>query len=392
MLRSIALHTWRPRFAEVCTSAENCGEDRESSAVLGNGAFGQVTLHKEGEQAWAFKKMSHAVLRHRQLESALEVERKALQTTQECPSVLSLCIITAMYEAGHETILVSEVCQDLVCEYMAPDIISKSFRGLVGPCLRLLWAPNRQDDFQRQAGRSVSVPSCRALWNMSRWPLSTRVTHPDAADLIRKLCATAEQERTPKIEAFKTHPFFALSSLHWQDQGKVRPEISNQKYRELQSSVALQPSEAQVLVVIVSLSLGFGVGAKICGSNSKPYHSMVARGGGGCRCANIHESITLRPPFSGLGLPLEILGNTRIRSTRIVDARLQPGPWFLPLNFHGSGQPYVRAKHPWRVYRVLFAYTVAQEDLRERVEKREEASENRILPSKLSEEGLATFR
>ena len=124
--------------------------------------------------------------------------------------------------------------------------------------------------------------------------------------------------------------------------------------------VALQPSEAQVLVVIVSLSLGFGVGAKICGSNSKPYHSMVARGGGGCRCANIHESITLRPPFSGLGLPLEILGNTRIRSTRIVDARLQPGPWFLPLNFHGSGQPYVRAKHPWRVYRVLFAYTVAR--------------------------------
>ena len=98
------------KAVEVCTSGENCNEDRESSTVLGTGAFGQVTLHKEGEQAWALKKMSHAVLRHRKLESALEVERQAWQMTQECPFVVHV-------EAGDETILVFEVCQDLVDVY-----------------------------------------------------------------------------------------------------------------------------------------------------------------------------------------------------------------------------------------------------------------------------------
>ena len=76
------------KVVDVCTRGKISSQEavrNKSGAVLGTGAFGQITLHREGKHAWALKKLSHAVLRHRQLETALDVERQALQLTQGLP-------------------------------------------------------------------------------------------------------------------------------------------------------------------------------------------------------------------------------------------------------------------------------------------------------------------
>ena len=80
---------------------------------LGVGAFGEVTLHKEGGKSWALKRISHAVLQHRQLQGAAATERRALEMSQ-CSFVVQYFGHVA---CNHDTVLVMELLDDLTKTY-----------------------------------------------------------------------------------------------------------------------------------------------------------------------------------------------------------------------------------------------------------------------------------
>eukprot|EP00435_Cladocopium_sp_Y103_P050237 s384_g15.t1 len=84
-----------------------------NGSQLGVGAFGEVTLHREGGKSWALKKISHAVLQHRQLQGAAETERRALEISQ-CSFVVQYFGYAA---CNHETVLVMELLHDLTKTY-----------------------------------------------------------------------------------------------------------------------------------------------------------------------------------------------------------------------------------------------------------------------------------
>ena len=291
------------KAVEVCTCGETSTEEavqKEPSAILGTGAFGQITLRKEGMQAWALKKVSHAVLSHRQLESVLDVERQALHLTQDCPFVVQFY---GHVESRQETILIFEVCQDLVDVYTQAALWGKGqvkqhvaavvealayihdksiFHRDVKPKNLLLdhtntcklcdfgsakigvgrayslvgTAEHMASEMINKSGHSASVDwwglGCVVyelltggmLFSGKRDQVFSKIvlgvaeheqmaiidsTHPNAADLVRKLFAATEQERfptlgmeVPKIEAFKSHPWFTCATFRWPDPGKVQ--------------------------------------------------------------------------------------------------------------------------------------------------------------------------
>ena len=56
--------------------------------MLGSGASGRVTLHKEGSVSFAIKSIPHQLLEFRQMENALSTERKALTLCDACPWIV----------------------------------------------------------------------------------------------------------------------------------------------------------------------------------------------------------------------------------------------------------------------------------------------------------------
>ena len=99
--------------AKVITMAVTSMNDQPNGLQLGVGAFGEVTLHREGEKSWALKKISHAVLQHRQLQGAAEIERQALEISQSCFVVKYFGHVAS----DCETVLVMELLDDLTKTY-----------------------------------------------------------------------------------------------------------------------------------------------------------------------------------------------------------------------------------------------------------------------------------
>ena len=93
---------------------------KNSCELLGKGAFGEVVLRRDHYgNKFAFKRVSRAVLRHRQLEHSMEAEVAALKLCQDSPFVVRM--FHHFTTASHE-ILVFEALADILKVYASSNL------------------------------------------------------------------------------------------------------------------------------------------------------------------------------------------------------------------------------------------------------------------------------